>query len=46
MAAAGARAQRAVGSAAWIATEKENMAELIEQELEEVDTESAMSWTG
>ncbi len=37
MAAAGARAQRHVGSAAWIAAEKENMSELVEQELEEVE---------
>lgn len=37
MAAAGARAQRPVGSAAWIVAEKENMAELVEQELEEVE---------
>ncbi|KAJ5918043.1 hypothetical protein N7454_010418 [Penicillium verhagenii] len=37
MAAAGARAQKPVGSAAWIAAEKENMAELVEQEMEEVE---------
>ncbi|KAJ5743788.1 hypothetical protein N7533_008658 [Penicillium manginii] len=37
MAAAGTRAQKPVGSAAWIATEKENVAELVEQELEEVE---------
>ncbi|KAJ5379738.1 uncharacterized protein N7496_002166 [Penicillium cataractarum] len=37
MAAAGARAQKPVGSAAWIAAEKENMADLVEQELEEVE---------
>ncbi|KAJ6080470.1 hypothetical protein N7467_010223 [Penicillium canescens] len=37
MAAAGARAQKAVGSAPWIAAEKENMAELVEQEMEEVE---------
>lgn len=37
MAATGARAQKPVGSAAWIATEKENMAELLEQEMEEVE---------
>lgn len=37
MAAAGARAQKPVGSAAWIATEKENMAELLDQEMEEAE---------
>ncbi|KAJ6157928.1 hypothetical protein N7470_005520 [Penicillium chermesinum] len=37
MAAAGARAQKPVGSAAWIAAEKENMAELVEQEMEEIE---------
>ncbi|KAJ5976355.1 hypothetical protein N7481_010062 [Penicillium waksmanii] len=37
MAAASARAQKPVGSAAWIATEKENVAEMVEQELEEVE---------
>ncbi|KAF3389252.1 hypothetical protein F1880_004501 [Penicillium rolfsii] len=37
MAAAGARAQKPIGSAAWIAAEKENMADLLEQELEEVE---------
>lgn len=37
MAAAGARAQKPVGSAAWIAAEKENMTELLEQEIEEVE---------
>ncbi|CEO59734.1 hypothetical protein PMG11_04399 [Penicillium brasilianum] len=37
MAAAGARAHKPVGSAAWIASEKENMADLVEQELEEVE---------
>ncbi|KAJ5905032.1 uncharacterized protein N7473_001948 [Penicillium subrubescens] len=37
MAAAGARAQKPVGSAPWIAAEKENMADLVEQELEEVE---------
>ncbi|OQD79039.1 hypothetical protein PENANT_c065G07545 [Penicillium antarcticum] len=37
MAAAGARAQKPVGSAPWIAAEKENMAELVEQEMEEVE---------
>ncbi|CAG8161965.1 unnamed protein product [Penicillium nalgiovense] len=35
--AASARAQKPVGSAPWIATEKENMAELVEQEIEEVE---------
>lgn len=37
MAAAGARAQKPVGSSAWIATEKENVAELLEQEMEEAE---------
>ncbi|KAJ5174231.1 uncharacterized protein N7482_000108 [Penicillium canariense] len=37
MATTGARAQKPVGSAAWIQAEKENMAELVEQELEEVE---------
>ncbi|KAJ5169938.1 uncharacterized protein N7500_002721 [Penicillium coprophilum] len=35
--AASARAQKPVGSAPWIAAEKENMAELVEQEMEEVE---------
>ena len=35
--ATGARAQKPVGSAAWIATEKENMAEMVQQEMEEVE---------
>jgi hypothetical protein len=37
MAAAGARAQKPVGSAPWIAAEKENMTDLVDQELEEVE---------
>ncbi|KAJ5083022.1 hypothetical protein N7532_012065 [Penicillium argentinense] len=37
MAAAGARAQKPIGSAAWIAAEKENVAELVDQEMEEVE---------
>jgi hypothetical protein len=37
MAAAGTRAQKPVGSAAWIAAEKENMMELVDQEIEEVE---------
>lgn len=37
MAAAGARAQKPVGSLAWIAAEKENIAELVDQEIEEVE---------
>lgn len=37
MAAAGARAQKPVGSAQWIAAEKENMTDLVEQEMEEVE---------
>ncbi|KAJ5884685.1 hypothetical protein N7495_009195 [Penicillium taxi] len=32
-----ARAQKAVGSSAWIAKEKENMMELVDQEMEEVE---------
>ncbi|KAG0160851.1 hypothetical protein PDIDSM_8382 [Penicillium digitatum] len=34
---ASARAQKPVGSAPWIAAEKENIAELVEQEMEEVE---------
>lgn len=37
MAAAGARAQKPVGSAAWIATEKENFMQLVDQEMEEIE---------
>ncbi|RAL03929.1 uncharacterized protein BO80DRAFT_376241 [Aspergillus ibericus CBS 121593] len=37
MAAAGARAQKPVGSAAWISTEKENFMQLVDQEMEEVE---------
>ncbi|KAJ5679896.1 hypothetical protein N7462_008140 [Penicillium macrosclerotiorum] len=46
MAAAGARAQKPVGSTAWIAAEKENIADLIEQELEEVEypVRHEMAW--
>jgi allophanate hydrolase subunit 1 len=37
MAASGARAQKPVGSAAWISTEKENITNLVNQEMEEVE---------
>ncbi|OJJ49068.1 hypothetical protein ASPZODRAFT_129445 [Penicilliopsis zonata CBS 506.65] len=37
MAASGTRAQKPVGSAAWISTEKENMVQLVEQEMEEAE---------
>ena len=37
MAATGARAQKPVGSAAWIAAEKENVMNLVDQEMEEVE---------
>ncbi|KAL4892773.1 hypothetical protein BDV59DRAFT_179727 [Aspergillus ambiguus] len=37
MAATGARARKPVGSAAWIATEKENFVQLVNQEMEEVE---------
>ncbi|KKK13492.1 hypothetical protein ARAM_003895 [Aspergillus rambellii] len=37
MAAAGARAQKPVGSAAWISTEKENCGQLVDQEMEEIE---------
>ncbi|PYH92312.1 hypothetical protein BO71DRAFT_457670 [Aspergillus ellipticus CBS 707.79] len=37
MAAAGARAQKPVGSAAWISSEKENFMQLVDQEMEEVE---------
>ncbi|OJI91246.1 hypothetical protein ASPTUDRAFT_52937 [Aspergillus tubingensis CBS 134.48] len=37
MAAAGARAQKPVGSAAWISTEKENFMQLVDQEMEEIE---------
>lgn len=36
MPAAGARAQKPVGSAAWIASEKENITQMVDQEMEEV----------
>lgn len=37
MATAGARAQKPVGSAAWISTEKENVSQLVDQEMEEAE---------
>ncbi|EPS33129.1 hypothetical protein PDE_08091 [Penicillium oxalicum 114-2] len=37
MAAAAARARKPVGSAAWVAAEKENIADLVEQEMEDVE---------
>ncbi|KAL2869734.1 uncharacterized protein BJX67DRAFT_346895 [Aspergillus lucknowensis] len=37
MAGAAARAQKPVGSAAWISTEKENSMQLVNQELEEIE---------
>ncbi|GKZ19723.1 hypothetical protein AbraIFM66951_009792 [Aspergillus brasiliensis] len=37
MATAGARAQKPVGSAAWISTEKENFMQLVDQEMEEIE---------
>lgn len=37
MAAARSKKQQPVGSAAWIAAEKENVAHLIDQEMEEVE---------
>ncbi|KAL2817584.1 hypothetical protein BJX63DRAFT_385482 [Aspergillus granulosus] len=37
MAGASARAQRPVGSAAWISTEKENSMQLVDQEMEEIE---------
>ena len=37
MAPAGPRVQKPVGSAAWIATEKENFAQLVDQEMEEIE---------
>ncbi|KAL6232382.1 hypothetical protein BDW75DRAFT_22026 [Aspergillus navahoensis] len=37
MAAAGARVQKPVGSAAWISTEKENCTQLVDQEMEEIE---------
>ena len=36
MPSAGARAQKPVGSAAWIASEKENITQMVDQEMEEV----------
>ncbi|KAJ5593854.1 uncharacterized protein N7459_000062 [Penicillium hispanicum] len=46
MAAGGARAQKPVGSAAWIASEKENMTDLVNQEMEEVEypVRHEMAW--
>ncbi|CAG8272405.1 unnamed protein product [Penicillium salamii] len=46
MAAASARAQKPVGSAPWIAAEKENMADLVDQEMEEVEypVRHEMAW--
>ena len=46
MATAGARVQKPVGSAAWIAAEKENITELINQEMEEVEypVRHEMAW--
>lgn len=35
--AGGTRAQKPVGSATWIAAEKENMVDLVDQEMEEVE---------
>ncbi|KAL2817990.1 hypothetical protein BDW59DRAFT_129897 [Aspergillus cavernicola] len=37
MAATGMRAQKPVGSAAWISTEKENSTQLVDQEMEEIE---------
>ncbi|KAI9932627.1 hypothetical protein ASPWEDRAFT_33523 [Aspergillus wentii DTO 134E9] len=37
MASSGARAQKPVGSAGWISTEKENVMQLVDQEMEEVE---------
>lgn len=34
---AGTRAQRPVGSTAWVAAEKENIAQLVNQEMEEIE---------
>lgn len=46
MASSGARTQRPVGSAAWVSTEKENISQLVEQEMEEVEYPVAheMDW--
>lgn len=46
MAAASARAQKPVGSAPWIAAEKEDMADLVDQEMEEVEypVRHEMAW--
>lgn len=37
MAAAGPRSQKPVGSAAWISSEKENVMQMVDQEMEEVE---------
>ncbi|KAL4923573.1 uncharacterized protein BDV17DRAFT_276566 [Aspergillus undulatus] len=46
MGAAGARAQKPVGSAAWISTEKENITQLVDQEMEEIEfpVQFEMEW--
>ncbi|KAL4936617.1 hypothetical protein BDV06DRAFT_227716, partial [Aspergillus oleicola] len=46
MGAAGARAQKPVGSAAWISTEKENVTQLVDQEMEEIEfpVQFEMEW--
>lgn len=44
--AASTREQKSVGSTAWIAAEKENMTELVDQEMEEVEypVRHEMAW--
>lgn len=44
--AGGTRAQKPVGSTAWIAAEKENMLELVDQEMEEAEypVRHEMAW--
>lgn len=37
MAASSARTQKPIGSTAWVASEKENIMQLIEQEMEEIE---------
>lgn len=37
MSTTGARAQKPVGSAAWVSTEKENVSQLVDQEMEEIE---------
>lgn len=46
MTTSGARTQKPVGSAAWVSTEKENVSQLVEQEMEEVEYPVAheMDW--